>query len=633
MRTVDCSRAMALIADRRVLALAAERRVERRRRRRRRLVAIIAFAGVALGVVASLVLASPADAIPFVGDCKDAPEPESPRAGLASFFQVNPPFAPPPGDPFVEGSGAAIVEQYGHAGLTWSTYDLGCGGAARDPWNSILTGWASLNMDLGAKPLVMATGAIGMSVIDRPDEWLRALDGPLDTMAQAVHAHPFAVFLPIAALLGLAYYAAVAHKTRTHEVASHAVRIVLTIGLATFFLLAPLRVAYLFDGGLQWGARTAQESTGGTRSPSATTATIHRSVLYTTWLAGEFGSSDSLAAKRYGADLFKTQAYSFDEWDRTAHDPEARERIRTHKMDTFKEIAAKIEKEDPDAYRNLQGKAGSTRLAYSFLGAVTAMGACLFVLVSFVMLGVALVTIRLFVVALPLAAIPAMLPQHRGLIGKLANKAVGAAWRALIYIFAGGAVALLTGAVLGAPNTSGFVKLLVVVFINVAAWVALLHWYARRAVGIGKLLLKAGVAGGASGLVAGKMVDQHRGGDHHVGPPHWDRPPPPEPGGALVTLPPPPRSGNGFEMRDSHPGYDLGEARVRGAALPPAGSTGHDAGPVRVRAPGLPSGTPSIGAARGGLVPIDVAPVVHNDGSEVYIARPRTSTRHGSLVP
>jgi hypothetical protein len=599
---------------------------------------------ILVAVFAFIVIASaPAGALPLVGDCKDAPEPASPRGGLATFFQVNPPYAPKPGDPFVEGSEAKIVEQYGYAGLSWSTYDLGCGGAARDPWATFENGMANLGLQLVATPLVMATGTVAQAVIDQPDVWLRALDGPADAMARATAEHPWRTFLPLAIIVACAYLAVYAKNWRTADLTTHLGRMVVFLTIGTLLLAQPLRAVHLLDDGIGWGARSLQAATGGTDSHLGGVAVIHEEVLWRTWLAGEFGSPDTETAKKYGPDLFKSTAYSFDEWERVRRDPEAMERMANQKKDAFKEIAAKIEKEDRDAYLNLQGKEGTTRLGYSGLGVISAAAACLFQLVAFVMLAIALVTVRLFVLAAPLVIIPAMLPGHTGLLAKLWNRFTGSVMRAFVYLAAGGFVAMLTGAVLAAPDTAGWLKLTVVLAINGAAWAMLMHWYARRAVGLGKLLVKSGVAGGAAGLagglVAGRAVDQHRGADHHVGPPRWGRPPPPPPGGELATLPPPPRFGTGFEFGAEHPGYDLGEARLRAEGLP-SGEKGlrPQPGPVRPPAPGLPSGTPELssgaravtsGSAK--LAVIDAVPVVDHDGGEVYVATARSSTSHRSV--
>jgi hypothetical protein len=66
------------------------------------------FAAVVLGM--SLLLPTPADAIPGFSDCKDAPTPEVPGRGLAGFFDKAPESLPPDEDPFESGSSTTIYQ-------------------------------------------------------------------------------------------------------------------------------------------------------------------------------------------------------------------------------------------------------------------------------------------------------------------------------------------------------------------------------------------------------------------------------------------------------------------------------------------------------------------------------------------
>ena len=106
---------------------------------------------VVLAMLALLVLtpqsaSAAAAGIPFGFDCKDAPTPDMPGEGLASFFERTPDPIPKHEDPFAKGARTTIFEQYGYAGLRWHTYDLGCGpDAARNPdavIGTALSNWA-----------------------------------------------------------------------------------------------------------------------------------------------------------------------------------------------------------------------------------------------------------------------------------------------------------------------------------------------------------------------------------------------------------------------------------------------------------------------------------------------------------
>ena len=81
-----------------------------------------------------------------------------PDSGLAGWF-LSEPSAPPTGDPFAPDAKVSTYDIYGYAGLDYSTYDLGCGGAARDPQATALNSTANL--------------------IHTPAMWLIALDNML----------------------------------------------------------------------------------------------------------------------------------------------------------------------------------------------------------------------------------------------------------------------------------------------------------------------------------------------------------------------------------------------------------------------------------------------------------------------
>ena len=100
---------------------------------RRNVIRLGGLVGLLLGCI--LVMAAPASAsptIPGIPDCKDAPTAQLPGNGLTGFLDGKPDPLPAQGDPFAKNPTTSVYEQYGYAGLTWHTYDLGCGGDLRD---------------------------------------------------------------------------------------------------------------------------------------------------------------------------------------------------------------------------------------------------------------------------------------------------------------------------------------------------------------------------------------------------------------------------------------------------------------------------------------------------------------------
>ena len=117
--------------------------------------------------------ASASPAIPGIPDCKDAPAAQLPGYGLPGFLDGKPDPLPAQGDPFTKNPTTSVYEQYGYAGLTWHTYDLGCGGDLRDVN-------ASTDTMIGNATLAFATwgvaGANGLhNKIAHPSDYMAPL--------------------------------------------------------------------------------------------------------------------------------------------------------------------------------------------------------------------------------------------------------------------------------------------------------------------------------------------------------------------------------------------------------------------------------------------------------------------------
>ena len=104
---------------------------------RRLLLALLLAVGGTVGVTPGALATastSPAAAGSMVAapmapwDCKSAPTPSLPDTGLPGFFDPPPVPPPPAGDPWATNRSTTLYDQYGYAGLSWSTYDTGCMG-------------------------------------------------------------------------------------------------------------------------------------------------------------------------------------------------------------------------------------------------------------------------------------------------------------------------------------------------------------------------------------------------------------------------------------------------------------------------------------------------------------------------
>jgi hypothetical protein len=152
---------------------------------RRNLIRLSGMVLLLLGFL--LVLATPASAspmIPGVPDCKDAPMAQLPGDGLTGFLDSKPNPLPPQGDPFAKNPSTSVYEQYGYAGLTWHTYDLGCGGDIRDIN-------ASSDTMIGNATLAFATWGVAATnglhnKIAHPADYMAPLDDVVSTVSARI---------------------------------------------------------------------------------------------------------------------------------------------------------------------------------------------------------------------------------------------------------------------------------------------------------------------------------------------------------------------------------------------------------------------------------------------------------------
>lgn len=454
----------------------------------RRFLAILATSA-AVGVLAVVVAPSgsarPAGAvhvaalpgIPGIPDCKDAPLPVRPGTGLAGVLDPKPDPLPATADPFADNRTTSIYDQYGYAGLTWNTYDLGCGGSVRDP--AAATDTMIGNVMLSAAVwLTAATNGLHNKVAD-PASYMGPLDRVVGTVTQRLYD---AIWSPWGglALLGLAAMLLLqAARGQFPGVLRGAVWAVLILGVVAVITQYPSRASGFFDDTITSTIGTLQARTSGVEGAVAAgqeaargqgALTVDR-VLYDAWLRGQLGSSDSAAAKRWGPTLFRASAVSWSE-DVGATTPEASKQLTAQKAEQWKQTADQIAEQDPATYAVLQGKAGGRMGTGSFalLGAVF-VG--LFRLVADVFLLAGFVMLRLLVMFLPAAAVVGVFAPMSGVVKQMAN--IGGAAVINVVAFSAGSV-VYTAAITAVLSTAddggmGIMALVLCLVITLAAFV------------------------------------------------------------------------------------------------------------------------------------------------------------------
>lgn len=381
-----------------------------------------AFA-IVLGLLGMLVFTpaligtAQANAIPGVTDCKSAPTPDLPGSGTASWFLPPPDPLPPVADAFAAQPTTTIYEQYGFAGLTFQTYDLGCGGFARDPLNETMNG---INNMLMQGPIIMTalTGWI-LGAAFHPDTMFGDLDNYISTVSTVLRERVFNIWsLPL--LVAGAIY--MINRARRRDLSSLSLWLGVSVGLVT--LLAVL-TSYPATAGR--AADTLVTSavgevsagfagqTGGTADPATSAvANIHRATLYLPWAQGTFGSFNSDAANRYGPALFDAQALT---WQEAALPEDARKKVIEDKQTQFEDIMSKIKDDDPSVYEMVQGKKPVYRTGATIVAGVGSVLASAFLVVSGLLMLVAFILVRLAVMLAPvlitLGLFPPLQPRIR----------------------------------------------------------------------------------------------------------------------------------------------------------------------------------------------------------------------------
>lgn len=414
--------------------------------------------------------------VPGLEDCKQAPTPDMPGAGMGGFFAGAPDKLPVDEDPFVAGSNTTMYEQYGYAGLRWSTYDLGCGpDMMRQPDAVIGTSMSNWMMQAPIA-LTALTGSLTKVAFD--PGFLGVLDPSTEQVSAVLHDNLFASWAPgIIALLGMIIILA-SRRQALSTTAGAVGWAVLVVLLATALFRWPVEAGQAADDTVTTTLGTVASKLSGHGDDldpgTAVASNVEEAILYRGWLAGNFGSPDSQTAKTYGAALFKAQALTWREADLVRREPEQGMKLIERKQEEYAAVAEAIKNDDPGAYEYLTGQRSETRVGYAALAVLGAFLALPFLLVSaLLMLGCFLI-VRLAVMMFPAFAVLGLLPATRGIVVGLGRTVGAAVVNALIF----GIGAVVTIAVIGilfhpGGGTPAWLSLVLMPVFSFMMWVAL----------------------------------------------------------------------------------------------------------------------------------------------------------------
>jgi hypothetical protein len=426
----------------------------------------------------SVLTAQSAQALPGVSDCKTAPTPEIPGRGLTGFFESTPERIPEAEDPFAPDSRTTIHEQYGYAGLRFSTYDLGCGpDLARSPDATVGTTISNWVLTL-PKAMIAATGALLDTAYD--PTFLGVFDPVVDSVTDALRRTVFEqwVVLVLAAIGALIIW-----RARRASLASTSSAIgwaLLVMIIATVLFRWPVEAGQIADRTVTTslssvtGALNGTPGESGSTAGAEATANLHESLLYKSWLGGTFGDANSEVARTYGPRIFDAQALTWAQAETLRNDPEQGERIIEAKNREFEEAAAAIQEQDPDAYEYLVGRRSDNRVGYAVLAALATLCAVPFLLLSALLVIGALIIVRLGVMMFPAIATLGMFPTMRQLVIGAGNTMAAALINAVIFGIGSAVMIRAMGVILDpATGLPPWLNIVLILLLTVVMWAAL----------------------------------------------------------------------------------------------------------------------------------------------------------------
>lgn len=393
-----------------------------------------ALSALTLAAGIAVVGASPAAAVPGVPDCKSSPVVASPNGmPLANWLDTDAGKGVPSGAPFANPADPTIYYNYGYAGLSWSTYDLGCGGAFSS------TDSLTATVDTFSANQMMGISVAGTALtnglhakLGNPTAFLSPLD---DVVTDVVTSLRGALYKPwagvalavvAAMMLGLA---SAGRLSATVQAGGWALA-VLTISVGV--LNYPLQSAHFFDQTVSASISTVNAAAAGVDPPTnggsvtqTQGAQLVDKVLYDSWVRGEFGTTTGPAVDKYAATLWQAHTMTYAEANTAAKGGDAAKLMIEKKQSDWSDTMDEIRDSDPSLYERVQGKAGG-RSGVAFMSVLATAATGFFRVIADLYTLVGMLMIRLIVMFVPVIGVLGMIGPLGGIV-RMAGNAVGAA--------------------------------------------------------------------------------------------------------------------------------------------------------------------------------------------------------------
>lgn len=406
----------------------------------------------------------------------DPPTPKSPKSGMAGLF-VTPVDVDLPAEsdiqvvlenqpnPFTD-ENVDFVDVYGY-GHHWGMWDVGCGpDAIADPPAVALNTISNVIFDIGLLGGASAQ-AVGEQIFNSPLDFLNStVASTQNTMMDKI----WSVWFPITIMMVGIYLLIRARRAELSETSSATLFAIVILTASVYFLTLPLKAVNFADQAMMSGIET-MTSIG---SDDRLEETMARSIYYPSWLEGALGSSTSAVAKEYGPELFWTQHYTWTEMALKRGELEGDEIpfftnkvIDDAKADKFREIAEEIKELHPNDYHYLRGKESGDRLGVAIIAVIFAMTTAFLYVVAMAFLLLAMMVVRGFIVAFPLAGIVGAYPPARPTMARLWDILTAAIWNVLKFAFAA-ALYLVIAQPLLTSSVNAWWKIFILVVLTVA---------------------------------------------------------------------------------------------------------------------------------------------------------------------
>ena len=386
--------------------------------------ALMLLVGLAAMLAPSAQAAAPA--IPGVPDCKSAPVAQMPGTGVPGLLDPAPTPLPAPGDPFAKAPTTSVYEQYGYAGLSWNTYDLGC---LPDPGTNIDTMAGNWGLGFATAGVAAANGLHNQ--IANPATFLAPLD---HIVIQVTAALKDAIWTPwgavalLVVVVGLLRHSVAGSLSAVTKGAAWAIFVVVLVAGLTQY---PSQVSTFFDTSVTGTIASVDAASAGlSQIPAgsdparAQGGLLVDRLLYDAWLRGQFGTPDSATAKAYGPRLFKDSAYTWAQAAAAQGDPAKQQVLTDAKAADFKSAADEIQAKDPAGYLQMQGKSGS-RVGVGLMTVFGVAFTSIFQIVADLFVFAGLIMLRFLVMFFPAIAVGGLLvPSTLRRVGNVAGASV-----------------------------------------------------------------------------------------------------------------------------------------------------------------------------------------------------------------